>query len=500
MDSTPCGGSSESVHVMTVRTIFFLGLVAITIARLWVVLDGDPVPANAYFYICGEKPETAYFDGPPGTALVVRAAAKLGAHWWLALGPLWAAAASLGCWRLGLRLAGGEPQAALGAIALNLLPNFNASALTVGSEMPALALTLAGVSIAWDAARRQHGGLGSWIVAASAFAAASLFAYEAAATGLAAATFVFLPRCGRTGIHRMGAVFVVLFVAAALAAPLAWNAARDWIPIAGWTPRALGELSLPSIGAGLKSFILALSPLFALAIPFAFFRCLTAAGDKAGAAYAALVAVPSLALSALCVYRGWPVGPEVLAATAVLLPFACRALLQSRPLLAAALALAAGFSALPWYSTTRGTTPYRTAASHILALDERLAPDLQSNLFFIAAGPDLASVLSYHLRESIIPPEGHPRVYALESQDRSSQFAFWPSYDDFIETGQPKNEYFTEMTAENPFIGHSAIYVGPEKPEDLPQALRAAFADVNPVREIDGLYIYLCLDYQTLPL
>jgi len=485
---------------MNARSMFFLALLVLTLSRLWVVLAGEVQPANAYFFLCGENPDLAYFDGPPGTALTVRAAATAGAGWWLALGPLWAAAASLACWRLGCRLAGGEPQAALGAISLNLLPAFNEAAFLAGPWLPALALSLSGLSIAWDAARRQHGGLTGWIIAAASFAAAALFAYPAAAVGLGAAAFVFVPKFERRGIHRFGALLIVAFTAAALLAPLSWNAARDWIPIAGWTPRALMQLSAQDLGSGITGFLIAISPVFALMLPWSFLGCVKSAGDKAGAAYAVLGSVASLGMAAASIYRGWPAGASFLLAAALLLPFACRSLLARPVILSTAFAIAAVFALPVWTGAIRSPASYRNIAAHVLDLDERLSQDLQSNLFFIASTPGLAAVLNYHLRNAIIPPEGHPRVYKLESQDRSSQFAFWPSYDDFIETGRPKDEYFTEMTAENPFLGHSAVYVGPEKPEDLPQAVRAAFADVRAVREIDGLYIYLCLDYQTLPL
>ena len=53
----------------------------------------------------------------------------------------------------------------------------------------------------------------------------------------------------------------------------------------------------------------------------------------------------------------------------------------------------------------------------------------------------------------------------------------------------------------NPFVGRNAIYVG----RDLPQTVKGAFQEVQPLRKIlpaggQELTVYLCLGYQTLPL
>ncbi len=56
-------------------------------------------------------------------------------------------------------------------------------------------------------------------------------------------------------------------------------------------------------------------------------------------------------------------------------------------------------------------------------------------------------------------------------------------------------------------MGRSALYVSAEAPDELPQTIKAAFATVTPLEQIPQpgrplrpLYIYLCENYQTLPL
>ena len=129
----------------------------------------------------------------------------------------------------------------------------------------------------------------------------------------------------------------------------------------------------------------------------------------------------------------------------------------------------------------------------------RELPDGDKAPILIAESQDLASVLGYYLdirRKPMTPP-----VFIPESPDISSQFSLWPSYADFVSSPKVADEYFTEQKGINPFIGHSALYLG----TDLPQTIKGAFASVSPLRQItlpDGrvLTIFLCLDYQTLPL
>ena len=63
------------------------------------------------------------------------------------------------------------------------------------------------------------------------------------------------------------------------------------------------------------------------------------------------------------------------------------------------------------------------------------------------------------------------------------------------------DEYFTEQKGVNPFMGRNALYLG----ADLPQTIGAAFENVTPLSRIvlpggRKLTIFLCLNYQTLPL
>jgi hypothetical protein len=126
-------------------------------------------------------------------------------------------------------------------------------------------------------------------------------------------------------------------------------------------------------------------------------------------------------------------------------------------------------------------------------------PASEGGGFLIAETPDQASVLAVFFKTA--GDGAYPPVFVPESPALTNQFGIWPSYADFVESDIVVDEFFTEQKGYNLFAGRNALYIGSE----LPQTIKGAFAQVSPLRTIrlpDGgsLTIYLCLDYQTLPL
>jgi hypothetical protein len=486
---------------MNLRSIFLLVVVILALARGGMLLWSGVSPGNAYFSLCAEHPAPAYFDGPSGTAMLVRAAMGLGGEWWVLLGPLWALWASLAAWRLGVRLFG-ENAAAWGVIAWNFVPAFQEAAFSAGPEMPAVALSLTGASIVWDASKNQRGGVAGWVAAAIVFAGAVLFAYWAALVALACVLAPWSRGAGRRAANGVGGAIVMIFVVVAVMPALLWNQSKSWIPLAGSTFQGLIDFHAASLGLGVWWFVLGVSPLLAIAVFWVFVRLMGTARENPAAAFAVIVAMSPALLALFFIYRGWDASTMALFALAVWLPAA--SLLMRPALFGIAVILAAGFSLPVWLAYPDQVAGPLRAARAILVLEEKLSPQIPEGLFFVAADAPLASAIGYHLRNAFIAPEGYPRVHATASQDISSQFALWPSYDDFFETAEPADEFFTEVSAVNPYMGHSALYVGPERPENLPSSIRSAFSEVQLVQEVgtgqDVLFIYLCLDYQTLPL
>src|SRR5205807_2230140 len=106
---------------------------------------------------------------------------------------------------------------------------------------------------------------------------------------------------------------------------------------------------------------------------------------------------------------------------------------------------------------------WKSAAGALENLRANLEKKIGEPLFLIADQRDLASELSFYLRNKRVEGPGHPPVYIVESQDIVNQFSFWPRYDEFVEVPldapRPDGEVYTEESGINPFTGRSALYI-----------------------------------------
>jgi len=475
-----------------------------TVVRIWLVLGFEPAPASAYAFLCSEQPAAAYFTGPCGTAAVTAAFRQLGGPWWLLSGPFWALFASIALWRLSRRLVDNKI-AGWSVVILNFIPAFNESALQVDALLPTLTFCLLGFGFLRDALRAQHGSWGSWVGVATSFAAASLFGYIALAYACTTLLLPYVRKAWRTVPNLLGGLLTVMASALALVPAVLWNQANAWLPFSQWTLRGLTQFEISSIVHGFLLQGQALSPLVLILFLWVIWYTWRRVAKDAFANFLAVAALPGILLTLLGLYRGWGVESGTLTAVALLLPAGIQAVSQRMPQLVWAIVLVAlSFTLVPALSVLRSEGLANLAAKQIVSLDEKLSTQVPKGLFFIAGSPSLAAELNYFLHDRVIAPEGHPRIYLRENPDMRSQFSLWPSYEDFVETDYVPDEFFTEQIAENPYKGFSAIYVGREAEEDLPQSIHGAFAEVELIGELKSasgsLYLYLCLDYRTLPL
>ncbi len=481
------------------RTILFVFLPVLAALRAaWVFVH--PVAAQeAYYRLCASHMAPAFFDGPAGTAAVLNALAMAGGVPDLLLArllwPLFALGAGVFVWLLAKEVFD-DQGAAWAVVAVNALPQFNMAAVTLGPLMPAVFFTLAGT---W-AVRRAWAGRGSfWFWAGVAFGLGLFFRYEVVlvAAGLIVATLV-VPR-RRTKGNAAGLAWVALACACALWPSLRWNAALEWVPVAGGTLRSawefewsklpgalvgggVGRVGAPVLLAGGLALLLdarrhsrARFLAAAMVVPWVWWVYGAARGEAMPAA-AFLATVPAIVFLASGAVRAqW----GRLAGIIFLLA-------------------AIGSMGADVFAAGRERSQWEPVAAQLrAALRDMPAADAPG--FLIAEDPDLASVTGYHLgsREK----EQYPPVFVPESPDFSSQFAIWPSYADFVESTVVADEYFTEQKGVNPFMGRNALYLG----ADLPQTIEAAFENVAPLSRIvlpggRKLTIFLCLNYQTLPL
>ena len=379
-------------------------------------------------------------------------------------------------------------------IFLNVLPVFNTASVEVGPLMPALVSVLAGLvfaRLAWDGKRLAWAGAGLFFGVALLF----LFRYEAVLVpaGLVAGS-LFSPR-HRSDLFGMSAMAICCVLA--LLPALLWNAALEWIPIAGGTWKTAWEFRWVPFLESLAGVAMAFSVPVVLAVLLGLWFLIRDTRRHGRAAFILAACGMAWAWAIYVLLRG---GDAVAAGLFGIVPLAAFVISSMRksplalPLggFVAAVALLTSFYVL-WPD---GRVSWKAVADQVRA-SARDLPAAEGGGFFIAEDANQAAILGYFL-----PGEGkYPPVFVPESPDLSSQFGVWPSYADFVESDRVADEYFQEQKGVNPFVGRNAIYLG----HDLPQTIKGAFQEVQPLRKIAApggrdLTIYLCLGYQTLPL
>jgi hypothetical protein len=295
---------------------------------------------------------------------------------------------------------------------------------------------------------------------------------------------------------------------------LRWNEQHGWIHFIGGTWKTARSLDVSQLPAALVSSASALTP-------FAFVALLFGAAFALGRIRVSpkikFLVVPALAATLAAAYaalRGWSAQTPGLLAAALALPLIALTperigSTRTRIILSALFIGAAAWTALTLPRPQSKTFVDSGVGQAIGNLRAEYSAPSAPLLFLIAENAPLAAALALALPDATPAAPGHPPVYTTESPAARSQFDLWPRYDQFVEAERieaaPGIDPFTEQEGANPFVGRSALYITTQEPGELPQAITAAFAGVQLLGEItapDGrlLRVYLCSDYQTMPL
>lgn len=504
--------------------LILLGL--LTAARLvWTGVQ-DLTGEEAYLALCGRHADVAIFDGPAGTPLLLgllqgtASPSPFALRW---LWPLLALVATGALYALARALFD-DSTARRGALLLNILPAFNAAAVTASPVMPATMWTLLALWSSWRAAEGGPRGFAWWLTAAGAFALALLQSYAGLLLWPAVSLFLLVSPRHRRQLASAGFALFTVAGGAVLALLLLWNARHGWVHFIGGTWQTFLHPRWEAIPQALGELAFGLSPLVLLTALLLIPSVIVGVRGASRARFLSLF----LMLSGLVVLYGVLQGVSY---PTVWLPLAAAGL----PLMAQIgahperpagrwilplLALSAAATTIVLMLSLAGTPPAlpREAPAAVRLALSAGEQRHGERLFLIAQDAPLASLLTFHLHD--IPPAqpGHPVVYVVESPFAASQFALWPRYDAFVgparqpapgpEPSVPAanaGDPFTEQEGRNLFLGRSALYISREAPDDLPQAIRSAFGSVTPLFEFphpDGtaLRVYLCEDYQTMPL
>lgn len=481
--------------------------VLLTLVRLAVVYFEQISPQEAYYAACAAHPAPAYFDGPAGTALTVGQLERWSSFSGRAVAPIWALAATLACFYLVRRL-NSESAGFWAALVLNALPIFNVYAIRINPELPALTFAILGLYAAWRAFEAEKRAPLWWTLAGLLIGVAGFFVYAAVILAPALVIFLWYSRKHRNAEGVVSGIILLIVPLLCLAPAFQWNADQNWIPLAGGTLQTAWQFDPVGAGTALLRAIYLLSPMVAIGLLLVWFICGRGARVHLRARFIFIGALPGLVAGFYTIYRGGDplfyfllATPLLLARTGELIALLPMGHLWGR--IAVLLSIVLTFPAASEVYHQGHEWP--GAAAQVRKIFVQRLEEGQDNLFLIAQDAPMASALGYYLKDDLIPPPGHPAVYVQASQDISNQYALWPSYDDFIATDRPVDEFFTEQKGENPFLERDALYVTREPFDALPQAIQGAFEEVRLVDEIGGpdaerLYIYLCVNYQTLPL
>lgn len=489
-------------------------LLAATGFRWWWNFPRPLSPDEAYLALCGSIPSIAYFDGPGGVQWLVSLGIAItgpngfgAAFFW----PILAVLVSVALYLLASSLAGKHEALAI-TVLLNLLPVFNQASLHPTCAMP-LALAALGTSLcAWLALEKKS--TVAWMASGLFAAFGLLFCYPAWFL-LPAITIVLLASRrwrGQLATPAFWSAWIAPAVVYALL--LRWNELHGWIHFIGGTWQTAltphGSLALPAV----LSSVEAVSPLAFFVLCAAWGAALKNIQASPKIRFLAIPAFMALLATAYAALRGASPNIVGLAALALMLPLmAWLPARIGRTPLRTALAIVIITAAL-W---TTALLPHPDSRAFINSDVGRKIESLQaahSNpamppFFLVAENAPTASALALVLPRQMPATPGHPPIYTLESADARSQFDLWPRYDQFVEAAKAPDDTpadpFTEQDGSNPFLGRSALYLTTEKPDELPQAVTAAFMGVEIIGEIptpDGrvLRVYLCSDYQTMPL
>ena len=485
---------------MKPRSVFVF-LSAVTLLRLvWLAIQGVSAQ-EAYYWMCGSRMAAAFFDGPPGTAFLVRLLGAVTGDSLEIIRLAWPFFGFIAAWLAWFlaRTLYSDLVAGWAVVGLNALPFFNEQCVTVGPGIPLMILSLAGLLAAYSAV---EGRRLDWILAAALLALGCLFRYEAVlvAVGLLIAILSVLRKKEKP--DALAAASLILLPAAALWSPLSWNAAHDWIPIAGGTFQTWWRPQPGGWTRDLAEYFRLFSFAAGVALAGAVAGLLRTAWHKQGRARFLLVSAGPASLWAIYQFLiGRDFSTAAWIAVVPLLIFLADAgshwrwmgVCSSATLLVALLS-----SGLLLHEEGLQRAVGKTLAVEMHAASREM-PASDGGGFLITEDADLASLLAIYFKPAA--PSEYPPVFVPESPALTSQFGIWPSYGNFIDTDKATDEFFTEQKGYNPFIGRHALYMGTE----LPQTVKGAFSEVKPLRDIklpDGrrMVIYLCLDYQTLPL
>lgn len=502
---------------MNKRNITLSLIVAVCLLRWLWNAGNDLSPEQAYLALCGYIPAIGVLEGPAGTPFLVAAGVKIFGTSALGATLFWgllAIAASYGLYYL-LSPIVGAPAALLGTVLLNLLPVFNTAALIPSSALPLACAGIFFFAFTWRALNQPS--LWLWISAGLSAGVGLLFSYAALLLFPSLLVVVLSSHRWRRQWKSPGLLLSAIPSLLILGLLLLWNQRNDWVHFIGGTWQTAINLHGSNLPPAFLNAATSVTPVVLCALATALLSATSQVSVARKAKFLLLPAALFLTAALYAALQGSsPASTVGLLGTALCLGMVAwiTVLLSERTgkiLLSTALLTAAAWTSLFFAKAPQPAAEINAELAGLVeSLRRQFTEEDKTPVFLIAQTPQLASALSLKLPDLSWVKPGHPPVYVVESPYAGSQFALWPRYDQFEKAptshiGDDDQDPFTEQDGANPFVGRNALYITTENPGSLPQAITAAFVShelLGSIRSPSGrlLNIYLCRDYETLPL
>jgi len=495
--------------------LLLLLLVGLTLLRVGLSATTPLTPDEAYLELLSLEPAPGYVDGTPGAALSVFVGTQVGQTTSLTIrltSPIYGLVASIALFFLVAKLSS-TSTATWTTIVLNALPSFNYATTHAGAAAGALAGCFLCLTCMVHAREHKTPAL-LWLCSGFALAIAAQFAAITLWLLPAVLLYVLVTPGAR---RKTSPIHYLMFVApplVSLASLMSWNAKHEWLWFAKGTFQSFITLEFYDLAQtllGFGGFVLVLCAISLIGLLFVAWQGLRSEPSR-------LLLVIGVVGAGVWIFQAMqgineiPVGLVVFAlALAVVL----ENLESISPIIPASAALVLVLTgtiwALPFVSQAgNANREWRHLAEMMLSASREATTAEQTPVFLVADTMESAAMLGHFIRQIDPSYDGWPPVFVRESQNFQGQYSLWPRYDEFRETDEAPDEYFEELKAENPYQGQSAIYLGKEAPDALPQAIDSAFQSVIPLEKIEVrtdadsdprmMYLYLLRDYQTLPL
>ena len=525
---------------MKPRYWLFAFLGALTLLRLLYISQLELLPDESYYYLWARHPALSYYSKGPGVAFAILAstsifgATEFGVRFF---SPLLALGTTLLMFWFSRALFK-ETVAIWAAIAMNMLPIFNAGGTLMTIDPLSIFFWTAAMCTCWLALERSPRFTLYWPLTGLLIGVGFLCKYTNAMEALSILLLLGMtPRrrreFSRPGLYIMLALFVVCTIPV-----FVWNSHYDWITFRHLRNRGslntgfslhIGE---PFVFLGLHMGVY--SPLLFVGMMAALWWSFEKAAIQFKTRFLLFFSLPLLLMYGMLSLKksGEPnwTAPSFISlgilATALWVEkarsgkrasaFCCSALTLGLAMSLVALnpdVLRKAGIALPYAkdpsAKARGG---ETAAFCVAEARARLEQATGKLPFLIASKYQIAASLSFYLPQKPVEGPGHPPVYIPESQDFENQFSFWPRYDEFVAPPpgfKSPDEYYTEEQGINPFVGRDALFVTDEPKDHVDSAIRSGFEKV----ELIGLYeirrrglflrnvsVFACRHYKTLSL